>query len=234
MNPSLRLASIVGILILSFGTAAAALTQIEDSPDRFDEPNLLGVNPFEGNPNPSVLETLYGETNLRRVDDARDVAFVHTGVEARIRPVAKFAEGGYVLTFHPNRIVQPHVGLSASYVLPTTPNGYHPAIAPGTISLVESGREFLFQFHLTGYSDPALNSRDVDLLVTFEIVGNNGRPDNVIGNYVLCWEGTPNTDRDYQDVVFEISGVTSVPEPASVIAAILGMGGVARFRRFTH
>ncbi len=70
----------IGITSAAF--ASGALTPIFDSPDQHNEPNLFGINPFLGNPNPSVLETLYGESNLRRVDDSYDRAFRHTGIQA--------------------------------------------------------------------------------------------------------------------------------------------------------
>jgi hypothetical protein len=214
--------------------ASAAFTPISDSPDRYDEPNLIGVNPFPSNPNPSVLETLYGESNLRRVDDRWDVAFRHTGVEAIVTPVAKFAEGGYLLFCNPNRVkLQPFFGQFVAGVTPMTPVGYDPQEPSGSILLADSGRSFGFQFHHAGYSDPSFNSRSVDILVTYEIIDDVGRPDNNVGNFVLCWEGTPNTDRDYQDVVFEISGATPIPEPACgllIATALLGLS----CRRRTH
>ena len=59
----------------------------------------------------------------------------------------------------------------------------------------------------------------MDLLVTFEIVGNAGRPTNVIGNYVLAWEAAPINDVDYQDIVYELSGVAPIPTPGSWLGA---------------
>jgi hypothetical protein len=58
------------------------------------------------------------------------------------------------------------------------------------------------------------------MLVTFEIVGVAGHPNNQIGNYVLAWELFPNTDMDYQDVVFELSGAVPVPVPEPTSCAL--------------
>lgn len=189
--------------------AAAALTVIKDSPDRFDEPNLVGVNPFPENPNPSVLETLYGESNLRRVDDREDAAFRHTGVEAIVTPVAKFDGTGFALLLIPNASKVSFLGVDLTLLLPDT-TGYHPEAPPASISIELSGEVFGFQSHHRLYSDPVFNWREVDYTVTYEIVGNSGRENNVIGNYVICWDNAENGDRDFQDAVFEISGVAPV------------------------
>jgi hypothetical protein len=83
--------------------AAPAFTPIYDA-HYLDEPNLIGVNSFPGHLAPSVLETLYGEANLRRIDDRYDIAFRHTGVEATVTTVAHFGgRGGMSLFFTPNR-----------------------------------------------------------------------------------------------------------------------------------
>lgn len=63
-------ASLIAFLYCSPVTQAA-LTAINDSPDFYDEPNLIGDNPYPENANPSVLETLYGESNLRPSTIAR-------------------------------------------------------------------------------------------------------------------------------------------------------------------
>jgi hypothetical protein len=94
------------------------------------------------------------------------------------------------------------------------------------IPLAESGLIFGLQANFSGYSDPALNQFAFDRLVTFEIIGNVGRPANVVGNYVLGWDLPSNRDGDYQDVVYEINGAAPIPEPASwviIATALLGL-----------
>lgn len=196
-------------MLLCCSQATAALTIINDSPDFYDEPNLIGANPFPGNASPSVLETLYGESNLRRVDDREDVAFRHTGIEAIVTPVAKFDIGGFGLLLIPNASKVSLLGLGVTSMGPET-TGYHPEAPAASIPIEVSGEVFGFQSHRQLYSDPIYNRREVDYAVTYEIVGNSGRESNVIGNYVMCWDSAENGDRDFQDAVFELSGVAPV------------------------
>lgn len=229
------------LLILASGAAglcrplvaAPVFTPIYDA-HYLDEPNLIGVNSFPGHLAPSVLETLYGEANLRRVDDRDDVAFRHTGVEATVTTVAHFGgRGGMALFFMPNRqplVLNPH--LITSFVAPSV-GGYRPVVPAGVIPLAESGLVFGLQADSSGYSDPALNQFAFDRLVTFEIIGNVGRPANVVGNYVLGWDLPSNRDGDYQDLVYEISSAKPIPEPTSwllIATALLGLS----YRRRTH
>ena len=87
----LAIPCMAAVLSLGFQLGAlAALTVIKDAPDQFNEPNLIGINPFPNNLNPSVLETLYGENNLGRIDDSFDVAFQQTGSVATVKAVARF------------------------------------------------------------------------------------------------------------------------------------------------
>jgi hypothetical protein len=211
--------------------AAAAYTPIYDA-HHLDEPSLIGVNPFPGHISPSVLETLYGEANLRRVDDRYDIAFRHSGVEATVTIVAHFGgRGGMALFFLPNR--QPLVlnpNLITSFVAPSV-GGYRPAVPAGVIPLAESGLVFGLQANSSGFSDPALNQFAFDRLVTFEVIGNVGRPDNVVGNYVLAWDLPTNRDGDYQDVVYEISGARPIPEPSSCLSLATAILAFLRVRR---
>ena len=70
----------------------------------------------------------------------------------------------------------------------------------------------------------------LDHMVTWEITGNAGHAGNVVGNYVVAWEeGSDHErsggfDRDYNDLVVEVSGVTPIPEPATVV--LLGVAGL--------
>ena len=92
----------------------------------------------------------------------------------------------------------------------------------GQIDALASGGTFATSARFAGSiysSNPADNPVSpniTDHLVTYKIVGNAGHPANVTGAYILGWESsTSNTDNDYQDVVFEINGVSIVPEPMS-------------------
>ena len=207
----------LGIASLYWSTGAwAALTQIADSPDVHDEPNLLGNNPFPGNLNPSILETLYGESNLARIDDLLDTRFVHTGSEASVKAAARFTFSSHPFGFFPNT--------TGGFVPVFTMNGDNYSVTGGgALNLLETGPTFTLGLKLGATlfsSDPAANvphPNIVDHLVTFQIVGNSGHPTNAIGAYVLAWEvGGSNSDNDYQDLVYEISGLRPVPEPATL------------------
>jgi hypothetical protein len=208
--------------------AIATLTIIADSPDQHNEPNLLGVNPFPGNPNPSVLETLYGESNLRRIDDSLDIAFKHTGNQASVKAVARFNNPSLEDRFRYFNLAS---GMSPTVLVfqRVPPNflfpvGYNPPMMlSGLIPLADSGQVFEVGLRERVRSNPARNDFAEDLMVTFEIVGAAGHPNNQVGNYVVAWEGFARTDSDFQDVVYEISGVVPVPEPAGLLMAALAL-----------
>jgi hypothetical protein len=204
--------------LASSAATQAALTTILDSPDQFNEPNLIGVNPFPFNPNPSILQTLYGESNLRRVNDSHDVAFRHTGSQASVKAVARFnnpsieerftysspSGASWPIALRFER-VPPSFGYPVGYTLPTT--------GSGIIPLADSGEFFEVRLASYSYSDPSKNFGGQDKMVTFEITGNVDRPANQIGNFVLAFEVFTNDDLDFNDVVFELGGVTPIAEP---------------------
>jgi hypothetical protein len=214
----------------------AALTPILDSPDRWDEPNLIGVNPFPLNPNPSILETLYGESNLRRVDDSRDLAFRHTASQASVKAVARFNNPTLeerILYSSPLRAIWP-IALRFERVPPNFnyPFGYMPpAVGSGIIPLSDSGEVFEVWLASYSYSKPSKNTGGQDKMVTFEIVGNVGRPANAVGNYVIAFEAFPNDDLDFNDVVFELGGVTPVAEPTATGLLALTATWLAYWRK---
>lgn len=74
------------------------------------------------------------------------------------------------------------------------------------------------------FSDPALNPLGADHLVSFSV---NGRPDTfVLGFEDWLFTSDPASDRDYNDLVVEVtfrtSNVLATPEPAT--ALLLGCG----------
>jgi len=223
-SPIWRLFGPLAILILAtsgiWGFASrsdAAPTPISNSPDNNDEPNLIGTNPFPGNLNPSVLETLYGELNVARIDDLQDTRFIHTGSGASVKAAARFTISAAPLGFFPNG--------TGSFVPVFTMGGNNYAVTGGgVLDPVDTGPSFTLALRFGGTlynSNPAANvphPNIIDHLVTYQIVGNSGHPNNAIGAYVLAWEvGGSNTDNDYQDLVYEISGVSPVPEPTSLL-----------------
>jgi hypothetical protein len=212
--------------------ASAALTSILDAVDRHDEPNLLGVNPHPGNPTVSVLEFLYGEGNLRRVDDASDTLFRYTAPTATVRMVAKFS--GVT-----ERFGYRQADGSLQTILQARDrrgSGYFPATfgAVGMLDPAETGAIVTLGMRdLAAFSQPNLNRTGADQLVTFEIVDAVGHPQNAIGSYVLAFEDTPPNfgsltyDGDFQDLVVEVSGVVPIPEPTST-ALLVALAVVSR------
>jgi hypothetical protein len=211
----------VSTLLLALPSSLnAALTTIAHSPVANNEPSLIGINPFPGNLNPSVLETLYGESNLRRVDDALDVAFRHTSTQATVKAVARFNNPSVTerfAFFEPAFNTWQNV-LDFQRVPPAGlfPVGYTvPTQGSGLIPLADSGQVFEVRARARVTSNPKNNDNDQDLMVTFEIIGNDGHPTKTIGNYVVGFELFPNDDLDFQDAVYELSGVTALPEPSA-------------------
>jgi len=200
----------------------AALTTIENSPDSFNEPNLIGINPFPGNTNPSILETLYGESNVARVDDDLDTFVVHSGTTASVKTVAKFVglsnpQFGYFPSGSTSFVSLFTLGGSAYSV--TGSGQIDSLVSGGTFA---AGARFAGSIYSSNPADNPVFPNIVDHLVTYRIVGNAGHPTNPIGAYVLGWESsTSNTDNDYQDTVFEISGVSVVPEPMSNVTLVI-------------
>jgi hypothetical protein len=217
-------------------TAHAAFTTIANAPDQFNEPNLIGVNPYPLNSNPSVLESLYGESNLRRVDDSFDHAFRHTGSQATVKAVARFNNTSVDMRLRYYHLVEDNSATVHSFArVPPAglfPYGYNTQTQTNNpILLSASGSVFELGLGPRMRSHSIHNTGGQDMLVTFEIVGNAGHPNNQIGNYVLGWEYFPNDDLDFQDAVYELSGAVPVPEPASGLPAGLVLACLSCARR---
>jgi hypothetical protein len=234
-----RLAHCIVAVLLAAGLgslASAALTQIADAPDQWNEPNLIGVNPYSFNQNPSVLETVYGENNLRRVDDSLDIAFRHTGTSATVKAVARFNNPSVEMRlrfYNPAtdlfRVIH---GFSRLPPAGQFPVGYNPATQfSDPIVLADSGPVFELAHGSRQRSHPIRNTNAQDMMVTYEIIGNAGHPNNQIGNYVVGWEYFPTDDLDFQDAVYEISGAVPVPEPVSWLMVGIAIASLSCARR---
>ncbi|WP_148074868.1 hypothetical protein [Bythopirellula goksoeyrii] len=221
----------VVLLVLAGATPAtqAALTPISNLHPTLSEPQLIGPDPLAPTrTDPSLLETLYGEINLRRVDDAQDSFFQHMDAEASVRAVARFNNPtlSEQLYFY-NRatmIQQAFLGFQqvATSPRPLYPVGIDPpTTGSGLIPRSESGNVFELRLNGLRSSNRQAHPSGQDFMVTFEIIGAAGHPDNVVGNYIVGFEAFPNDDLDYQDLVFELSGVVPVPEPGTWLLGLL-------------
>jgi hypothetical protein len=232
------------ILFLSFAFAPAAVhaefTPISQS-THFDEPSLIGQIS-------SILETVYGESNLERLDDAQDILFAHTGDTISLRGIALYTLGAKTVGVIPDgasEFVPVARFQNFGYFPQAVDHLYHTPILNPSISRADSGQFFRLAMPFSRVntpnpltSDPTLNSPlgPRDLLVTFRIVNSIGHPMNVIGNYVVAWEDNDSafSDQDYQDMVMELGGVALVPEPtpmlllAPVLALAICFGGRTR------
>ncbi|MGB5517580.1 MAG: DUF4114 domain-containing protein, partial [Gammaproteobacteria bacterium] len=82
-----------------------------------------------------------------------------------------------------------------------------------------------FSSFMKGNSD-----NGADHMVSWRITGGK-----YAGDLVMAWEDLPHLgDRDYNDLVLRVSGVTAVPVPATVwlfISGLIGVAGIARRKK---
>lgn len=228
-------AAMMGVSLMLMATPGlAAFTPIHNALDETDEPNLIGTNPYPDNLNPSVIETLYGEHNLVRVNDLFDGTLYFTDQVATVKAVAQFSQTGNTIRVgsmqHPRTVNLTSWGTGTQgYRLPEFP----------TATITDRARfGESFYFEMSGrsgriFSEAELNPAASDQVVTYRIIGNDGFPTNPIGSYVLAWEVElrPGGDSDFQDVILELSGVTLVvPEPSTAVTIALSMLAIVAWR----
>jgi hypothetical protein len=203
------------VIFLAGGTASA---------DTIILPGL--ETPLIGGGN--ILDQLYGLGNLQRVDDGIDQTW--WPANGRATAQAKFAN----FTQNFGYIPQANDGtFNNSDFMPlfTVPGGTNGIGLGGPSATLNSGNvNFLWALKPSGAplwtSLPGQNSDSLDHMVTWLITGGEG---NTAGNFVIAWEDLPGGgDRDFNDVVVEVS-VVPIPAAAWLFGSgLLGLIGIAR------
>jgi hypothetical protein len=191
------------------------------------EPDVVGdwnLLPPSASGHDGILGYLYGWNNLTRIDDLAD-RWWSFGSGAEARALAAFSGSPYDFgwldtsnSFH-NILSYPYSGVMGYLNLPEVPF---------------ASSDPLNRFALRSIAGEFNSAQSQDPMVTFQITGNAdqyGRDfsANIIGNYLLAWEDLPFyiSDRDYNDFVLELHGVSPITEPMPVIpepATVLLLG----------
>jgi hypothetical protein len=195
----------------------------------------------------TILGSLYGVGNLVRVDDSLDQVWFNSNGHARAR--AKYA--GYDQDFG---FLKGTSGMAFTGMFQVTGGGFAPTVTSLNGFAPNAHGWYGYDHRLTGScfrfaddteltfssreSDNAAggNPSSRDHMITWRITGNGGGfSDNVLGNYVACWEDVSlgRADRDYNDLIVEFGGVGEIPEPGSVVllGLVLAAGAAAGVRR---
>ena len=214
--------ALLGLVVLSFSQFSQANTIVLPS---FWEPSLLGSD--------GILDNEFGLSNLQRIDDDMDQYWTVTG-EINATAIAKHA--GYSQNFG---FIDSDDNFSSLLYVPYMN-------AQSGSSSVEIGDEI--RFGLTRGAMPMFGNKPIfssdpsenitcrrhscsenDHMVSWLITGGD-----YAGDYVLAWEDLKHLgDRDYNDLVVRVSGVSVVPVPAAVWlfgSGLLGLAAAARRR----
>ncbi len=187
-----------------------------------------------GDTSHKVLERYY--KSFTRIDDSADQIW-HSLGNGGVYVVAKFA--GYMNAL--GYSTDPVTGLPI-ITLAADQGGNVDAVFKTASLGLGDGTVFVWTIQGIGqgytyYSLPALNPGGLDRMVTFR-VGEiwNDPAHHELGSYiptdptyVVCFEDL--TDFDYQDLVVEVHGVAPIPEPLTLISALVGVSGLGAYVR---
>ncbi len=215
-------------------TAAAYLTPVLQ-PAGYAEPWLV-TNRFGY---PSVLNTLYGAGNYVRVDDSWDQIWWEYDGTATAE--AKFAGDSHKIGFEQGSGGGPKTNWTVADGTWTSTSGSGYGVS-GSLTFDFDPNDYL-RFYIKDVTTGAVWSSkesentdaiaSIDHMVSYYITGGASA-----GHYALAFEDRSvagGSDRDFQDMVIEVSMVNPVPEPGSLALlglVILGAGaGIVRRRR---
>ena len=213
---------------LTCGMASAATTIV---PNTIGEPSLVTPG--------GLLDSLYGLSNLTRMDDVLDQKWDNDGL-AHVLVIARFSDYSQTIGYLPGEtgdLFVPLVTVTVAGLIEAT---------EVTFTIGDSGLDFRWADDPNGAGlAPGLwsareddNSDLKDHMATWLITGKEGHSGNRLGAYVIAFEDFYGLgDRDYNDLVALVWGVTDgplgVPLPASlwlVAVAIVGGGVWSRAR----
>lgn len=208
-----------GLSAILFSQLLAANTVIYSSPY---EPDLTTAG--------GILDNAFGLSNLLRIDDDLDQYWNVTAEEVSVTTIAKYA--GFTQHFG---FIDANDNFTSLMYVPYMNS------QSNTFTSADSGSPFRFGLDPSGSplfsSDPADNvlcgwfhcSSPYDHMVSWLIIDGD-----YAGDYVVAWEDLKKLgDRDYNDLVVRVSGVTVVPVPAAAWlfgAGLLTIYGAARRR----